>query len=123
MDGQENPLTQIYSAKLQEVQKYLSLSAHVYTPAYLTVGTKRYAKLPENVRKILEDTARENQAYVYEQAAQEDDELLGTLQDAGMQVNEVAKDAFIPASKPIYEEFGQELDDSKEQNGQVTARK
>src|SRR3546814_6397801 len=72
MDGQENPLTQIYSAKLQEVQKYLSLSAHVYTPAYLTVGTKRYAKLPENVRKLLEDTARVNQAYVYEQAAKED---------------------------------------------------
>ena len=39
MDGQENPFTQIYSAKLQEVQKYLSLSGHVYTPAYLTVGT------------------------------------------------------------------------------------
>ncbi len=38
MDGQENPFTQIYSAKLQEVQKYLSLSGHVYTPAYLTVG-------------------------------------------------------------------------------------
>ena len=35
MDGQENPFTQIYSAKLQEVQKYLSLSGHVYTPAYL----------------------------------------------------------------------------------------
>ena len=39
MDGEENPFTQIYSAKLQEVQKYLSLSGHVYTPAYLTVGT------------------------------------------------------------------------------------
>src|SRR3546814_17350234 len=97
MDGQENPLTQIYSAKLQEVQKYLSLSAHVYTPAYLTVGTKRYAKLPENVRKILEDTARENQAYVYEQAAKEDDELLGKLKDTGLPVNEVDKDAFIAA--------------------------
>src|SRR3546814_475464 len=114
MDGQENPLTQIYSAKLQEVQKYLSLSAHVYTPAYLTVGTKRYAKLPENVRKILEDTARENQAYVYEQAAKEDDELLGKLKDAGMQVNEVDKDAFIAASKPIYEEFSKEVDGAKE---------
>jgi len=33
MDGEENPFTQIYSAKLQEVQKYLSLSGHVYTPA------------------------------------------------------------------------------------------
>ena len=44
MDGQENPFTQIYSAKLQEVQKYLSLSGHVYTPAYLTVGTKKWDK-------------------------------------------------------------------------------
>ncbi|WP_228129227.1 TRAP transporter substrate-binding protein [Pusillimonas sp. T7-7] len=114
MDGQENPLTQIYSAKLQEVQKYLSLSAHVYTPAYLTVGTKRYAKLPADVRKILEDTARENQAYVYEQAAKADEELLGKLKDAGMQVNEVDKDAFVAASKPIYEEFGNEVDGAQE---------
>ena len=51
MDGQENPFTQIYSAKLQEVQKYLSLSGHVYTPAYLTVGTKRFESLPADVRR------------------------------------------------------------------------
>ena len=38
MDGQENPFTQIYSAKLHEVQKFISLSGHVYTPAYLTAG-------------------------------------------------------------------------------------
>ena len=44
MDGQENPFTQIYSAKLQEVQKYLSLSGHVYTPAYLTVGTTQVGR-------------------------------------------------------------------------------
>ena len=46
MDGEENPLTQIYSAKFQEVQKYLSLSGHVYTPAYLTVGTTHWDTLP-----------------------------------------------------------------------------
>ena len=69
MDGQENPLTQIYSAKLQEVQKYLSLSGHVYTPAYLTVGTRKWATLPADVRKMLEDTAKETQAFVYETAA------------------------------------------------------
>ena len=66
MDGQENPLTQIYSAKLQEVQKYLSLSGHVYTPAYLTVGARKYAALPADVRKVLEDTAKETQAWVYQ---------------------------------------------------------
>ena len=38
IDGQENPFAQIYSAKFQEVQKYLSLTGHVYTPAYVAVG-------------------------------------------------------------------------------------
>jgi tripartite ATP-independent transporter DctP family solute receptor len=109
MDGQENPLTQIYSAKLQEVQKYLSLSGHVYTPAFLTVGTRRYNALPADVRKILEDTARETQAFVYTTAAKADTDLLAKLKQAGMQVNEVDKDAFIAASKPIYEAFGKEV--------------
>ena len=109
MDGEENPLTQIYSAKFQEVQKYLSLSGHVYTPAYVTVGATHWNALPADVRKILEDTAKETQAYVYEVAAKDDEELLGKLKAAGMQVNEVDKNAFVAASKPIYEEFGKEV--------------
>jgi tripartite ATP-independent transporter DctP family solute receptor len=109
MDGQENPLTQIYSAKLQEVQKYLSMSGHVYTPAYLTVGAKRYNALPADVRKILEDTARETQAFVYATAAKADTDLLARLKQGGMQVNEVDKDAFIAASKPIYADFAKEV--------------
>jgi len=112
MDGQENPFTQIYSAKLQEVQKFLSLSGHVYTPAYVITG-KSFAALPADVRKILEDTARETQAYVYETAAKDDEELLVKLKAAGMVVNDVDKDAFIKASAPIYEEFGKEVTGAK----------
>jgi len=114
MDGQENPFTQIYSAKLQEVQKYLSLSGHVYTPAYLTVGKTKWESLPPDVRKILEDTAKETQAYVYEQAAKDDADLLGKIKQAGVQVNDVDKDAFIAASKPIYDEFGKEVAGAKD---------
>src|SRR3954449_10652289 len=84
MDGQENPLTQIYSAKLQEVQKYLSLSGHVYTPAYLVVGARKYGQLPADVRKVLEDTAKETQAFVYSTAAREDTDLLDKLKQSGM---------------------------------------
>jgi tripartite ATP-independent transporter DctP family solute receptor len=113
MDGQENPLTQIYSAKLQEVQKYLSLSGHVYTPAYLTVGSRRWATMPADVRKILEDTAKETQAFVYDLAAKEETDLLAKLKQAGMQVNEVDKDAFFAASKPIYDEFSTEVAGAK----------
>jgi TRAP-type transport system periplasmic protein len=113
MDGQENPLVQIYSQKFQEVQKYLSLSDHVYTPAYVTVGAKRWAKLPADVRKILEETAQETQAYVYEQAAKFDNELLAKMKSSGIQVNEVDKPAFVAASKTIYEQFGAKVKGGK----------
>jgi TRAP-type transport system periplasmic protein len=113
MDGEENPLTQIYSAKLQEVQKYLSLSGHVYTPAYLVAGSRKYAQLPADVRKVLEDTAKETQAFVYETAQKDDDDLLAKLKQAGMQVNEVDKEAFIAASKKIYDDFGKDVPGAK----------
>jgi tripartite ATP-independent transporter DctP family solute receptor len=114
MDGQENPLTQIYSAKFQEVQKYLSLSGHVYTPSYVVTSPKKFAKLPADVQKILEETAKENQKFVYATAEQQDKELLEKIKASGIQVNEVDKDAFIKASKPIYEEFGKEVKGANE---------
>jgi tripartite ATP-independent transporter DctP family solute receptor len=114
MDGQENPFTQIYSAKFQEVQKYLSLTGHVYTPAYVIVGTRKWATLPADVRKTLEDTAKETQAYVYATAQKDEDELLGKLKAGGMVVNTPNKDSFIAASKPVYEEFAKEVAGSKE---------
>lgn len=109
MDGQENPFTQIYSAKLHEVQKFISLSGHVYTPAYLTAGSKKWASLPADVRKVLEDTAKETQGFVYQLAAKEDRELLDKIKAAGTQANEVDKKAFVAASKEIYSDFGKEV--------------
>lgn len=114
MDGQENPFTQIYSAKFQEVQKYLSLTGHVYTPAYVVVGAKKFASLPADVQKILSDTAKETQKFVYEVAEKDDTDLLNKLKAAGMQVNTPNKDAFIAASKPVYDEFAKEVAGSKD---------
>lgn len=111
MDGQENPLTQIYSSKFQEVQKNLSMTGHVYTPAFLAAGSRRFNALPAEVRQILEQAARETQAYVYEQAAKLDNELLDKIKAAGVRVNEADKDAFIAASRPVYEEFAKEVPD------------
>jgi len=90
------------------VQKYLSMSGHVYTPAYLTAG-RSWANLPPDVQKILQDTATEMEPVALKIAARLDDELLGKLKEAGMEVNEVDKDAFIAASKPVYEEFAKEV--------------
>jgi tripartite ATP-independent transporter DctP family solute receptor len=109
MDGQENPLTQIWSQKFQEVQKYLSLTGHVYTPAFVAVGAKRWDSLPADVRKIIEDTAKETQAFVYERAKKDDDELVAKFTAAGVKVNQADKEAFIVASKAIFDEFGAEV--------------
>jgi TRAP-type transport system periplasmic protein len=114
MDGQENPFTQIYSAKFQEVQKFLSLTGHVYTPAYATVGTKKWASLPADVRKTLESVAKDTQGFVYQAAAKAESDLLEKLKSGGMQVNTPDKNAFIAASKPVYEEFAKEVKGAKE---------
>ncbi|MBX9812283.1 MAG: TRAP transporter substrate-binding protein [Burkholderiales bacterium] len=114
MDGQENPFSQIFSAKFQEVQKFLSLTGHVYTPAYVTVGAKKWASLPADVRKTLEDTARELQAFVYAAAEKDDNDLLEKLKASGMQVNTADKDAFIAASKPIYNDYAKEVPGAKD---------
>lgn len=114
MDGEENPLSQIYSAKFQEVQKYLSMTGHVYTPAYVVTGAKHFATLPPDVQKILTDAARETQKFVYATAERQDKELLEKLKASGMKVNEADKDAFIAASKPVYDEFSKEVPGGKE---------
>ena len=109
MDGQENPLTQIYSSKFQEVQKFLSMTGHVYTPAYLATGRTKFASLPADVQAALSAAAKETQAYVYEQAAKLDNDLLDKIKAAGVKVNDADKDAFIAASKAVYADFAKEV--------------
>ncbi len=119
MDGQENPYTQIWSAKFQEVQKYLSITGHVYTPAYVLVSDPEFAKLPEDVQKTLTEVAQETQAFVYETAAKMDEDLLGKLKAGGIEVNEADKEAFIKASQPVYDEFGASVEGGKELTDKV----
>ena len=114
MDGEENPLTQIYTSRFQEVQKFLSLTDHVYTPAYVVTSPRKWEALPPAVRKAVEEAARETQAYVYQTGAKMDDDLLGKLKDAGMKVNEADRNAFRVASKPIYQDFSAEVPGGKE---------
>ena len=113
VDGQENPFANIVSAKFYEVQKYLSLTNHLYTPAYVTVGTKKWATLPADVRQALEDTAREVQPFVFGTAEKWDTELLDKLRTSGIQINQANREAFVGASRPIYEEFSRDVPGAK----------
>jgi tripartite ATP-independent transporter DctP family solute receptor len=109
MDGQENPFAQIYPARLHEVQKYLSLTGHVYTPAYVTAGAS-WQRLPADVRKTLEDTLKEMEPVALQMAGRLDDEFLAKIKQSGnIAVNEADKPAFVAASKAIYEEFAKQV--------------
>ena len=110
IDGQENPLAQIWASKFYEVQEYLSLTGHVYTPAYLIVSPGRWDALPAEIRLVLEEEARATQAYVHETATRLDAELLDQVREAGMRVNEPGRQPFLDASVALYEEFGASVD-------------
>ena len=113
MDGQENPFAQIHSSKFQEVQTYLSITGHVYTPAFVTVGNARWERLPEDVRVIIERIAREMQDFVYRTAVQMEEVILRELEAAGLEINEADRASFIAASQPIYTEFGESVDEGE----------
>ena len=121
IDGQENPYAQIWSAKFQEVQKYLSITGHVYTPAYVLVSAKNFAKLPEDIQADLMAAAAESQDAVYAMAAKLETELLENLKAGGVAVNVADKQAFIDASKPIYDEFASTVTGGADLISQVQA--
>jgi tripartite ATP-independent transporter DctP family solute receptor len=101
MDGQENPLPQIWGGKFYEVQKYLSMSDHVYTPSYAIVSDRFWKSLPPDVQQVLAKTAVEVGDFARKEGARMDKELLEKMQKF-VKINDVDKDAFVKASKPVY---------------------
>lgn len=109
MDGQENPLTNIVGANLHEVQKYLSLSGHVYTPTYLTTGSDAWNKMPADVKKTVSEVANNVQDWAFAEGEKADRELIDKVVAAGVAVNQTDKAAFVAASAPIYDLFNQKV--------------
>ena len=109
MDGQENPMTNIVGANLNEVQKYLSLSGHVYSPSYLTTGAATWDKLPDDVKAAVTEIADSVQDWAFAEGEKADGELVDKVRAAGMEVNEADKAAFVAASAPIYEMFAERV--------------
>jgi len=114
VDGQENPLTNVTAGKLNEVQKYLSMTGHVYSPAYPTVAVRVFERLDPEVQAILAETAQEVAFWAREQGGMADGVLLDELKAAGMEVNVADRQAFVDASRPIYTKFAEEVEGGQE---------
>lgn len=119
IDGQENPLSVIVSAKLNEVQKYLTLTGHVYSPAMILMSKKFYDGLSDDEKKIFRDGAAKGRDAMRAYVDNVEKTGVETLKTAGMQVNELSaeqKEGFQKALKSAYdqyyEKYGKDLIDS-----------
>lgn len=90
VDGQENPNTTIRTAKLNEVQKHLAQTRHIYNPQSLIFSKKLWDTLSADERKIITDAATEATAFQRQVSRQQASEALEDLKKAGMQVTEIA---------------------------------
>lgn len=110
VDGQENPIPVILAAKFSQVQKYLSMTGHVYSPALLLLTPKVWNGLNEADRKVFLDAAKK--ASIAQRRKVNDDEANGVaeLRRQGMEVVEkVDGEAFRKAIAPAYQQYAKEF--------------
>jgi C4-dicarboxylate-binding protein DctP len=83
VDGQENPTSNIYTQKMHEVQKYMTMSDHGYH-GYVVVMNKRFVDgLPADIRAILDASMKDTTAYFDKIAQQENDMALEAIRKSG----------------------------------------
>lgn len=111
VDGQENPLAQITAARFHEVQRFLSRSNHVYTPAYPVVPARWFDALPEDVQRGVIEAAEETGEWLRDFLAGEDERLL-ELVAGELAVNEVDRDAFVAIAAPVFDHYRERFGDS-----------
>ena len=112
IDGQENPFTTIVTAKLYEVQKYLTTSRHSYTPFVVLVSRKFWDGLSRQEQDILATSAREAGTVQRRINRKFDADKLEHLKKVGMQVSD-----FAPAerarvremTRPIHDKFSKDF--------------
>ena len=101
VDGQENPLTNIASAKLYEVQKYISLTGHKYEMTPFLMSKKTWDRLSEADRKAIQEAANVATTLQRKLSKDSDDALVGELKAKGVQVDNVPTAAFQKATSGV----------------------
>lgn len=90
VDGQENPYNTVVSSKFYEVQKYLTVTNHVYSPWIVTVSKKWWDQLTPAEKKVLQEAAIKARDFERKDTREEAAKALADLKQKGMQVNELS---------------------------------
>ena len=106
IDGQENPFVTIETSKFNEVQKYLSVTRHAYTPFLVLYSKKLWDQLSAQEQAVLREAAREGQKVQRAANRTLNEKSLASLKAKGMQVNEISGPELMRISakiRPVYE--------------------
>ncbi|WP_156288378.1 TRAP transporter substrate-binding protein [Oceanobacillus salinisoli] len=116
VDAQETPLALMYSMKFYEVQDYLTLTGHMYSPWPVIISPAFYDSLPDDLQQVVFDAAVESQEYNRQLSAEDEENSLQLLEDEGMEVIELTeeqRDEFKSKMEVVYEDIanqaGQDL--------------
>ncbi|MET1256403.1 DctP family TRAP transporter solute-binding subunit [Aliikangiella maris] len=90
-DGQENPLTSIIGKKFYQVQSHLTLSDHGYLAQLLAISSQSFSKLDDQLQQVIIEAAKEATEYQRQVSTQQHHELLTSLQQEPIQINEMDK--------------------------------
>ena len=110
VDGQENPIPVILSSKFSQVQKHLSLTGHVYSPAALILSPAVWNKLSDADKKVFVEAAKKGAAAQRKKVNDDENTGIAQLEKDGMQVvKQVNGDSFRKAVAPAYANFAKEF--------------
>jgi TRAP-type transport system periplasmic protein len=101
-DGQENPLVEVKSSRFYEVQRYLSLTNHLYQSGYILMGGDSFARLPDDLKAVMIEAATEAYRASVSFGEAADSEVIDLARANGMEVNEADVAAFQAASEAIW---------------------
>ena len=121
IDGQENPVNVAFAFKLQETQKYFSMTKHTYSPATIVMSKKFFDSFDKPSQDILLAAAKESAQYVRKWGADQMTEQFKAIKAGGMEIiTDIDTKAFQVAVKPVYEKYGpkfgtwlKEIEDAK----------
>jgi tripartite ATP-independent transporter DctP family solute receptor len=105
IDGQENPIPTIWLSKFYEVQKYVTLTGHVYGPHITLINKKLWDSFPEADQKIIAEAAKESAVYQRAMNRRMDSDFVDNLRKAGVTVTVLTPEqhkAFVDACASVY---------------------
>ena len=112
VDGQENPLGQIYTSRFYEVQKYATLSGHTYSPEVVVFSLATWKKIPTKYQEEILKASAEAKKFNRELSAKMDKEYVGKLKEKGMTVTALTPQQILPFQEkmvPVWDQFADKI--------------